>query len=51
MAALEKRGHPVVATTVFFGSFFFARPVALRITRPGLEAGRDPWSDAGAAGI
>jgi gamma-glutamyltranspeptidase/glutathione hydrolase len=51
IAALKQRGHPVVPKTVSFSSFFFARPVAIRISRQGLEAGLDPWSDAGAAGI
>jgi gamma-glutamyltranspeptidase/glutathione hydrolase len=50
IAALKKMGHPVVPKTMSFSSFFFAHPVAIRITRQGLEAGLDPWSDAGAAG-
>jgi hypothetical protein len=29
---------------------FFARPIAIRVTRKGLEAGLDPTSDASAAG-
>lgn len=51
IAALKKMGHPVTPKTVSFSSFFFARPVAIRIVRQGLEAGLDPWSDASAAGI
>lgn len=50
IAALKKMGHPVVPKAISFGTFFFARPVAIRITRRGLEAGLDPWSDASAAG-
>lgn len=50
IAALKKMGHPVVPKTMSFSSFFFAHPVAIRITRQGLEAGLDPWSDASAAG-
>jgi hypothetical protein len=34
-----------------FSTFFFARPVTIRIIKQGLEAGLDPWSDASAAGI
>ena len=51
MAALKKMGHPVAPKTMTFSAFFFARPVAIRITKQGLEAGLDPWSDASAAGI
>lgn len=51
IAALKRMGHPVTPKTVSFSSFFFARPVAIRITRQGLEAGLDPWSAASAAGI
>jgi gamma-glutamyltranspeptidase/glutathione hydrolase len=50
IAALKKMGHPVVPKTVTFGAFYFARPVTIRITKQGLEAGLDPWSDASAAG-
>ena len=51
IAALRKRGHPVVPKTMSFSAFHFARPVAIRITKEGLEAGLDPFSDASAAGI
>jgi hypothetical protein len=30
---------------------YFARPIAIRITPRGLEAGLDPTSDASAAGL
>ena len=51
IAALKKMGHPVVPKTMTFSTFFFARPVTIRIIKQGLEAGLDPWSDASAAGI
>ncbi len=51
IAALKKMGHPVVPKTMTFSTFFFARPVIIRIIKQGLEAGLDPWSDASAAGI
>ncbi len=51
IAALKKMGHPVVSKMVSFGTFFFARPVTIRINKQGLEAGLDPWSDASAAGL
>jgi len=48
---LEEMGHAVVPKTVSFSSFFFARPIAIRISRRGLEAGLDPFSAASAAGV
>jgi gamma-glutamyltranspeptidase/glutathione hydrolase len=51
LGALRKMGHPVVPKGVSFSSFFFARPVAIQITRDGLEAGMDPYSAASAAGL
>jgi gamma-glutamyltranspeptidase len=51
IAALQKMGHLIVPKTMTFRAFFFARPVAIRITKQGLRAGLDPWSDASAAGI
>ncbi len=51
IAALKKMGHHVVPKTMTFSTFFFARPVTIRITKQGLEAGLDPWSDASAAGV
>lgn len=51
ITALKKMGHPVVPKTMTFGAFFFARPVTIRITKQGLEAGLDPWSDASAVGV
>lgn len=49
--ALRRMGHPVVPKTVSLSSFFFARPIGIRIGRQGLEAGVDPYSAASAAGI
>jgi len=51
LATLKKMGHPVVPKTVSLSSFFFARPIAIRITKQGLEAGLDPFSTASAAGV
>jgi gamma-glutamyltranspeptidase / glutathione hydrolase len=51
LAALRKRKHPVTPKHCSVGNMFFARPVAIRITKKGLEAGLDPTSDASAAGI
>jgi gamma-glutamyltranspeptidase / glutathione hydrolase len=51
LAALRKRGHPVTPKDCSVGNMFFARPIAIRITRKGLEVGLDPTSDASAAGV
>ncbi|MFA5026380.1 MAG: gamma-glutamyltransferase family protein [Candidatus Methylomirabilota bacterium] len=51
LAALRRMGHPVVPRAVSFSTLFFSRPVAIRVTRQGLEAGLDPFSDASAAGF
>lgn len=51
LGALRKRGHPVTPKDCSVGNMFFARPIAIRITKKGLEAGLDPTSDASAAGI
>jgi gamma-glutamyltranspeptidase/glutathione hydrolase len=50
LAALRKRKHPVTPKDCTVGNMFFARPIAIRVTRKGLEAGLDPTSDASAAG-
>ncbi len=50
LAALRRMKHPVVAKRCAIGTFHFARPVAIRIGRKGLEAGLDPQSDASAGG-
>ena len=50
LAALRKRKHPVTPKDCTVGNMYFARPIAIRITKKGLEAGLDPTSDASAAG-
>ena len=50
LAALKRMKHPVVAKQTSIATFHFARPVAIRIGKKGLEAGLDPLSDASAAG-
>jgi len=50
LAALEKMGHPVVARREAYSTFYFARPVAIRLTRKGLEAGLDHLRAAAACG-
>ena len=51
VAGLRKRKHPVTPKHCSVGNFFFARPITIRITRKGLEAGLDATSDASAAGV
>jgi gamma-glutamyltranspeptidase/glutathione hydrolase len=51
LGALRKRKHPVTTKDCTVGNMYFARPIAIRITRKGLEAGLDPTSDASAAGL
>jgi gamma-glutamyltranspeptidase/glutathione hydrolase len=51
LAALRRMGHPVVAKRQAYGTFYFARPIAIRVTRRGLEAGLDHLNDAAAAGV
>jgi gamma-glutamyltranspeptidase/glutathione hydrolase len=51
LAALARMGHPVVPTHVEPGTFYFSKPVAIRVTGKGLEAGLDPVHAAAAAGI
>jgi gamma-glutamyltranspeptidase/glutathione hydrolase len=50
MDALAKRGHTVVKKTETYASLNFARPVGVRITPKGLEAGLDSFGAAAAAG-
>jgi gamma-glutamyltranspeptidase/glutathione hydrolase len=50
LAALRKRKHPVTPKDCTVGNMYFARPIAIRITKKGLEAGLDATSDASAAG-
>ena len=48
--ALRKRGHKVVPKTETYASLNFARPVGVRITPKGLEAGLDSFGAAAASG-
>ena len=50
LAALRKMGHNVIARHEDLSTMFFSRPVAVRITRRGLEAGLDHLRAAAAAG-
>ena len=51
LEGLRKRGHKVVEKTETYASLNFARPVGVRITAKGLEAGLDSFGAAAAAGI
>jgi gamma-glutamyltranspeptidase / glutathione hydrolase len=51
LAGLRKRKHPVTPKHCTVGNLFFARPITIRVTRKGLEAGLDATSDASAAGV
>jgi gamma-glutamyltranspeptidase/glutathione hydrolase len=50
LEALRRRGHEVVPKHETYSTLSFARPVGIRITRAGLEAGLDPLGAAAAAG-
>jgi gamma-glutamyltranspeptidase/glutathione hydrolase len=50
LATLAKMGHPVVPKHEDISTLFFSRPVAIRVTREGLEAGLDALRAAAAAG-
>jgi gamma-glutamyltranspeptidase/glutathione hydrolase len=50
LEALAKRGHTVVRKTETYASLNFARPVGVRVTPKGLEAGLDSFGAAAAAG-
>jgi gamma-glutamyltranspeptidase/glutathione hydrolase len=47
---LRRRGHPVEASRETYSTLNFARPVAVRVTRAGLEAGLEQFGAAAAAG-
>jgi hypothetical protein len=51
LAALRRMGHDVVPKHQSYGTLYFARPVAIRIGKRGLEAGLDHLCAAAAAGI
>jgi gamma-glutamyltranspeptidase/glutathione hydrolase len=50
LQALARRGHRVVAKTETYSALNFSRPVGIRATPKGLEAGLDPFGAAAAAG-
>ncbi len=47
---LARRGYQLVEREETYAGSFFAKPVAIRLTRRGLEAGLDPLRPAAAAG-
>jgi gamma-glutamyltranspeptidase/glutathione hydrolase len=51
VAGLARRGHSVVVKEETYSTFNFARPVAVRVTPKGLEAGAESYSAAAAAGV
>ena len=51
LEGLRQRGWDVVPKTETYSTFNFARPIGIRVTPKGLEAGLDPLGAAGAAGI
>ncbi|HSE91869.1 MAG TPA: gamma-glutamyltransferase, partial [Methylomirabilota bacterium] len=48
---LARRGHRVVAKRETYATLNFARPVAVRVTPQGLEAGLEQYAAAAAAGV
>ena len=50
IVALRRRGHDVTARTETFATLQFAKPVGIRVTERGLEAGLDHLRPAAAAG-
>jgi gamma-glutamyltranspeptidase / glutathione hydrolase len=50
LAGLARRGHKVVAKAESYSTLNFSRPVAIRVTPKGLEAGCEQYSTAAAAG-
>ncbi|TMQ27562.1 MAG: gamma-glutamyltransferase [Candidatus Rokuibacteriota bacterium] len=50
LAGLARRGHEVVPKEESYSTLNFARPVAIRVTAKGLEAGCEQYSAAAAAG-
>ncbi len=51
VAGLARRGHTVVVKEETYSTLNFARPVAVRVTPKGLEAGAESYSAAAAAGV
>jgi gamma-glutamyltranspeptidase/glutathione hydrolase len=50
LAGLAKKGHQVAAKDESYSTLNFARPVAIRVTPKGLEAGCEQYCAASAAG-
>ena len=50
LAGLAKKGHQVVPKEESYSTLNFSRPVAIRVTPKGLEAGCEQYSAAAAAG-
>jgi gamma-glutamyltranspeptidase/glutathione hydrolase len=50
LAGLARRGHQVAPREETYSTLNFARPVAIRVTSRGLEAGLEQYSAAAAAG-
>jgi gamma-glutamyltranspeptidase/glutathione hydrolase len=50
LAGLAKRGHKLAPKAESYSTLNFARPVAIRVTAKGLEAGLEQYSAAAAAG-
>jgi hypothetical protein len=50
LEGLARRGHAVVAKQETYSTLNFARPVAVRVTAAGLEAGLEQYGAAAAAG-
>jgi gamma-glutamyltranspeptidase/glutathione hydrolase len=51
LAGLKRLGHRVTPKAESYSTVSFARPVGIRITKKGLEAGLDQMGAAAAAGI
>jgi gamma-glutamyltranspeptidase / glutathione hydrolase len=50
LAGLARKGHTVVPKAESYSTLNFSRPIAIRVTPKGLEAGCEPYSAAAAAG-
>jgi gamma-glutamyltranspeptidase len=50
LTALARRGHAVVPKEESYSTLNFARPVGIRVTPKGLEAGVEQYGAAAAAG-
>jgi gamma-glutamyltranspeptidase/glutathione hydrolase len=51
LADLRRRGHEVIPRDETYSSLHFARPIAVRVTTSGLQAGLDSFGAAAAAGL